>query len=400
MSVTDAVIDLTQNTTEPATIIDTNNSSNNTAYINPLSKYNTKHCLAPMIDLCDYSFLQLCTQYNTTYCYTQMYHSTDIVNDRMYLNDILQSYPVNCSIPIAIQICGNDIPTMIQCVQLLNIHNNHRFGAIDLNLGCPLRHARNNEYGAYMVQTLEQQQHTCNVVQQMSLHSILPITCKVRLLDNITDTIQFYVQLIQAGCKLLCIHARYIDIDKSVKQRRYGSADLHALRTITHELKQHIDVNVCNCIIIGNGNVRAYSDVVNNIEYTGVDGYMCAESILDNPAIYSSTHVPYQTLCRQYIEYVRNNQSKTVNMHTITTHVRRMMSPYVSNTTLLSVDLCNTISDLLQILQNHTTDISDDTIDIRRLQKRRHKQLRMQSGRLNSKERNRLKRKLATQYSK
>lgn len=387
--------------------------SDTTHYHNSLLQYNTRYVIAPMINLSDFSYIQLCHTYNATYSYTQMYWLNDMMdhnnNKTDYFDNVFDSYPINnVDIPIAIQVGGNNIDLMVHCIQLINQCNNNRFVAIDINLGCPLRHARTHLYGAYQCETIAQRLQTCNLIHSINKCSILPITCKVRLLNNIDDTLQFYVSLIQSGCQLLCIHARYIDYNKSVIQRRYGTADLDTLRYITRQLKQYQDIRVRQCIVIGNGNVQCYDDVINNISYTSVDGYMCAESILNNPAIYTNTHIDAIQLCQQYINLVvANNVTLTpTSINTIITHIRHMLSvdkQSYSNNLLYHLELCQSIDDIQQLVSNisnntnYYTTFDRSSMTYNDIHKLKHKQLRQQSGQFNSKERNQRKRKLAKQ---
>lgn len=77
-------------------------------------------------------------------------------------------------------------------------------------------------------------------------------------------------QLECSGASWITLHARTV----SSRRRRHGAADLNQVKL----LKDALGIPV-----ISNGNVREWSDVVQNQELTGADGVMVGEALLSNP---------------------------------------------------------------------------------------------------------------------
>ena len=114
-----------------------------------------------------------------------------------------------------------------------------------------------------------------SIVSTLSRALSVPLFCKIRLLDELDDTLAFVKQLQDAGCALLAVHGRYRG---SPLRRRDGPAHLDQIALI----KKSVAVPV-----ITNGNVRCAAELVESLQITGADGAMTAEGALDDPAIFA-----------------------------------------------------------------------------------------------------------------
>lgn len=99
----------------------------------------------------------------------------------------------------------------------------------------------------------------------------VPISTKIRLCNPVAQTLPFARRLACAGSSWIALHARF---GQAPRKRRNGPADLEQVRI----LKEALDVPV-----ISNGNVRCYDDIVKNLDFTGADGIMVGEALLQNP---------------------------------------------------------------------------------------------------------------------
>jgi tRNA-dihydrouridine synthase 1 len=85
----------------------------------------------------------------------------------------------------------------------------HQCDGIDLNLGCPQEVARRGGYGAFLMD----QQHwplLHDMVSTLHRHCRVPVTCKVRLFDDLETSLKYYEMLQSAGASLLTIHGMYL----------------------------------------------------------------------------------------------------------------------------------------------------------------------------------------------
>lgn len=104
----------------------------------------------------------------------------------------------------------------------------------------------------------------------MSKNLAVPVSAKLRLCQPVERTIELGNRLEACGASWITLHARTV----SARRRRQGSADLSVIKT----LKETLSIPV-----ITNGNVRNFSNLQENLNYTKADGIMVGEPLLDNP---------------------------------------------------------------------------------------------------------------------
>jgi tRNA-dihydrouridine synthase len=148
---------------------------------------------APMVGVSDLAFRLLCRRHGTQLCYTEMLHSDRLVSDAAAAaaNEpdcttaaaYLAKYFRTCAAdrPLVAQLCGNDADTLLAAARLLEASGG--VDAVDLNLGCPQRHARTHGYGAYMLSPApDARARLLHIVATLSRNLRLPLFCKVRAL--------------------------------------------------------------------------------------------------------------------------------------------------------------------------------------------------------------------------
>jgi tRNA-dihydrouridine synthase 1 len=113
-----------------------------------------------------------------------------------------------------------------------------------------------------------------DLVRAMARGLRVPVFCKIRLCDTPEETLAFCLQLKEAGCALLAVHARFRG---TPTRRRDGPAHLEQLAPIKRA--------VGSLPLLANGNVSSAADVVASLQLTGADGVMSAEGMLDDPSI-------------------------------------------------------------------------------------------------------------------
>jgi len=107
-------------------------------------------------------------------------------------------------------------------------------------------------------------------VSGMSHSLTVPISAKLRLCQPAPRTLDLAQRLEACGASWITLHARTC----SLRRRRHGAADLNEVK----RLKDHMHVP-----IVSNGNVRVWGDIQDNLQFTGADGVMIGEALLDNP---------------------------------------------------------------------------------------------------------------------
>ena len=247
--------------------------------------------LAPMVGGSELPFRQLTRKYGSDLCYTPMIYSKQFVEDGSYRAEHLASARADRTGPLVAHFCGNDPQTLLAAAKLAEPHCT----AVDLNLGCPQRVAHSGHFGSYLLDETDRSL-LLSLVRTLAHGLRVPVFCKIRLLDEIDETVRLCKQLVDAGAALIAVHARYRG---SATRRRDGPAHLDQVRII----KQALGDN--SAALLTNGNVRNGAELVEALEVTGADGVMCAEGILDDPALFARACLEGEARHRQLRKRLR-----------------------------------------------------------------------------------------------
>lgn len=257
------------------------------------------YCAAPMVGQSDLPFRLQTVRNGATSTWTQMYLASELNSDQDAVATVCkslelgkaapenfirdQSSPlVDTPAPQIVQLAGNDVQQLVEAARKVA----HLADAIDLNLGCPQRHAEQGHYGAYLLPK-QNWPLLSEIVSSLSQAVDIPITTKIRLTVPKEQTPDLAVTLARAGSSLITVHPRFA----SSVRRRKGLADLDQVVQAREALQaegllRNADQPQGNTAVVSNGNVRCWSDVVDNIAFTGASGVMIGETLLENPALF------------------------------------------------------------------------------------------------------------------
>ena len=171
-----------------------------------------------MVGQSDLPFRLQTVRNGATSTWTQMYLAPDLNSDQDMLEtlckslEVGQSAPENVirdsthplagtSAPQIVQLAGNDVQQLVESARKVA----HLADAIDLNLGCPQRHAEQGHYGAYLLPKQNWPLLT-ELVSGLVQAVDIPITTKIRLTVPKEQTPQLAVTLARAGSSLVTLH--------------------------------------------------------------------------------------------------------------------------------------------------------------------------------------------------
>jgi len=146
---------------------------------------------------------------------------------------------------------------------------------VDINFGCPQGIAKKGKYGSYL---LEKTELIISLVKILAQNLKVPVTCKIRCLPTEEDTLRLAKKIEEAGCSLLVVHGR----TREHKKTDTGSANWYIIK----QIKQALSIPV-----IANGGMASYDDCIKCLEYTGCDGIMSSEAILEYPAFFDNKQI-------------------------------------------------------------------------------------------------------------
>jgi tRNA-dihydrouridine synthase 1 len=230
-----------------------------------------------MVGCSDLAFRQLCRRHGADAAFSEMLFADRIISDPEHLRTRLQTCAADR--PLIVQLAANDPTIFAAAAKLVAPFAD----AVDLNLGCPLPAAAAGPFGAWLLD----RRHWPLVGAMVSAADSavpVPIWCKVRLLPDISETIELCQFLEASGCSLITVHARHRPADpRACTRDRTTAADLDAVRAIVSAV----------CIpILSNGNTQRPCDVDRNINRTGAAGVACAEGLLRNPRLFEPASCP------------------------------------------------------------------------------------------------------------
>jgi tRNA-dihydrouridine synthase 1 len=243
---------------------------------------NKAMVVAPMVDQSDLPFRLLCRNYGTNLCFTPMIHAKMFSQKEGYRKKFW-SY-VNGTPPedrpLIVQICGSDTAAVIYTIRYI-LSSKGSVDGFDLNCGCPQSIAKRGNYGAFLLEK-DDGKVIVDLVKDLvkEVGKEIPISVKVRILPTgVEDSLKLYKRLVDAGASMLTIHGR----NRMQKGLQTGKADWGAIKRVVELFGDKIP-------IMANGGISNLDDVRECLDYTGVDGIMSSEAILEYPALFTDTN--------------------------------------------------------------------------------------------------------------
>ncbi|MBM3163292.1 MAG: tRNA dihydrouridine synthase DusB [Chlorobi bacterium] len=222
--------------------------------------------LAPMEDVTDRAFRQLCKRWGADIVYTEFISAEAL---RRGVEKTVRKLRVDAvERPVAVQIFGSTVDSMIEAAAVAETYSPD---FLDINFGCPTRKVAGKGAGAALLREPEKMQAIAEaVVRRVGI----PVTAKTRIgwdHDSI-NIVEVLHRLEDAGIQALAIHGR--TRSDMYKER----ADWGRIA----EAKRHAAIPV-----IANGDIWSAEDALAMFSQTGADGIMIGRGAIGNPFIFS-----------------------------------------------------------------------------------------------------------------
>lgn len=223
--------------------------------------------LAPMEDVTDIGFRQLCKRFGASMVYTEFVSAEALV--RSIKSTVSKLDISDSERPVGIQIYGRDTDAMVEAARIVE---QARPDVIDLNFGCPVKKVAGKGAGAGMLQNIPLM---LDITRQVVRAVRTPVTVKTRLgWDSGSLIITTLAEQLQdCGIQALTIHGR------TRAQMYTGNADW----TLIGEVKRNPRIYIP---IIGNGDITSPEDAERAFNDYGVDAVMVGRATFGRPWIF------------------------------------------------------------------------------------------------------------------
>lgn len=223
-----------------------------------------------MDGITDSPFRQICKKNGASFVTTEMIPCQSIFyKQEKYIK---KAYFEKIERPITIQLYGSNPEHIKKAVLKLNQFEPDFF---ELNAGCPSPKVARNGCGAGLLKDSDDNDfiNLKNCLSILCQYSKIPVTLKIRLGWNKYTIYKLVNFLNSVGIKLLKIHGRL------TSQKYKGLADWDKILEIK---------NLLNIPVIGNGDIKSYSEAMSRIENFTPHGVMIGRSARGNPWIFSN----------------------------------------------------------------------------------------------------------------
>jgi len=224
--------------------------------------------LAPMAGFTHSPFRRLCRKCGVDWTWSELISARMILKQGLGHN-LLYFTPEER--PLRIQLHGADPEDIYRAADM--VLKDLRPDGIDLNAGCPAPKIVRTGAGAALLKDLDRLYHVARALVEAAKPYGVEVSVKFRLgfyedqLEKITEV------LLRAGVKVLALHARLAREGFSAPAR-------------WHRIRDLVQLVGPQARVIGNGDVKSYTDIAKMFMETGCHGVMVGRAALFRPWIF------------------------------------------------------------------------------------------------------------------
>jgi tRNA-dihydrouridine synthase 2 len=177
------------------------------------------------------------------------------------------------------QIGSNNPTTVVKAAKL--VENDVK--SIDINMGCPEHFSVHAGMGAGLLKTPDVAK---SIMKALVENINIPVSCKVRLLPKLKDSLDFIKNMQSTGIDHISVHARI----------REEMSRGFAHWSVIHEAKKDPEITIP---INTSGDCFSAKDSYELKKYTQCDGILIARGACHNPAIFKDIKEHWETADQQ-----------------------------------------------------------------------------------------------------
>lgn len=216
---------------------------------------------------------------------------------------------------------------------------------IDINMGCPKKFSVSGGMGSALLKDVNR---ACDIIKTLRRNiTTVPISCKIRLLENTSKTIDFVKALEQAGVNAIAIHAREVGDESTTK------AKWERLEPVIHSVKGQIPTII-------NGDLYTRDMIEKVKKMTGADSVMLSRPALYNTSVFSPEPLDKTKVIQDYISHAVRWRTNAKNVKYVVCEmmnnrrhphhlVPQLPQSYPNKQTISQVCSTSTIGDLCRL---------------------------------------------------
>lgn len=270
--------------------------------------YRNKTILAPMVRIGTLPMRLLALQYGADLVYTEELIDYRLLKCQRIENKVLGTIDfVDDDHQIVLRTCekekGRNILQIGTCnperaVQVAKLVEKDVAG-IDVNMGCPKEFSIKGGMGAAL---LTQTDKVKAILTALVQNTELPVTCKIRVLEKLEDTLALGKLIESTGVKAIGVHGR-------TKDERPQHANRNA---VIKALAEHVNIPII--ANGGSGEIACYEDIERFRQATGTASVMLARQAESNCSIFRKEgKKPIDDVIEEYLAYAIEYDNRATN---------------------------------------------------------------------------------------
>lgn len=243
--------------------------------------------LAPMEEVTDLVFREIISTTAKPDVFFTEFTSADAIFSKGYDRIIKKLLFTKNQHPIVAQLWGSTPANYEKAAKFIVELG---FDGIDINMGCPDRSVMRRNSGAALINDFKLAEEIINAVKKSTPE--IPLSVKTRLGSDSKQTKEWLTFLLSQELSALSIHAR------TAQAMSKGTADWGEIGK-TVKLRDSLKLDT---LIIGNGDVIDYKDIVLKHKKYGIDGAMVGRGIFQNPWLFDKSENPVNHSKKDYLD--------------------------------------------------------------------------------------------------
>lgn len=277
----------------------------------------------PMVRYSKLPFRQLVREYKCDIVYTPMILAREFVRNKQARNSDFTSNLEDK--PLIVQVGCNNVTDLVRFVEMIEPF----VDGIGINCGCPIKEQVREGIGAALMSNKELVSEMVYEVKKRWGDRIC-IETKIRVHDDINETIEFVKMVEKAGADFITVHGRTKNT-RSSQPPNYEKIKI---------IKENVKIPV-----IANGDCFSLKDAYKIQELTKCDGIMAVRGLLHNPALFAGfDKCPWGAVEKFWVYSTNYGLPYRLTQH----HLSCMMEGLIERKKLTELNECNNLIELLE----------------------------------------------------